>query len=275
MFYHPQDRSLGVTCFVVIMLVLSSVSRGREPEPDQKPGPKKTATQSARKNLKLPGLMIDFEKRCVDLEGTICIDRGFLELVACTKGTKEHESIVAIKARPMHVHAALLALGTTNGNPAMRKRVDGEKTRWVSLPPRGDRIHVYLAFKNSSGKMVERPVSDFITRSKGQRAEIDVLNDRREKGEASKGNKFPNTFLFAGSRLRDNGKGPRQYLADLSGHVISIATFGDELLCLPGIQSHANGALTWQVDSTHLPKVGTKITLRLRPKKDQTSGVKN
>jgi hypothetical protein len=81
-------------------------------------------------------------------------------------------------------------------------------------------------------------------------------------------------FLFAGSHLRDNGKGPRQYLADLSGHVISIVTFGDELLCLPGVQSHANGALMWQVDSTHLPKVGTKVTLRLRPQKDQRTGLK-
>ena len=75
----------------------------------------------------------------------------------------------------------------------------------------------------------------------------------------------PTPFLFAGSHLRDNGPGPRQYLADLSGNVISIATFGDELLCLPGVHSEANDALMWQIDATHLPKVGSKVTLRLRP----------
>jgi hypothetical protein len=48
--------------------------------------------------------------------------------------------------------------------------------------------------------------------------------------------------------------------------VISIATFGDELLCLPGVHSHENGSLMWQVDATELPKVGTKVTLRLRPR---------
>jgi len=48
--------------------------------------------------------------------------------------------------------------------------------------------------------------------------------------------------------------------------VITIATFGDELLCLPGIHGHQNGSLMWQVDPTELPKVGSKVTLRFRPK---------
>jgi len=77
---------------------------------------------------------------------------------------------------------------------------------------------------------------------------------------------FPHTFLFAGSLLRSNGPGPRKYLSDLSGNVITIATFGDELLCLPGIHGQQNGALMWRVDPSKLPRVGTKVTLRLRPK---------
>jgi hypothetical protein len=63
----------------------------------------------------------------------------------------------------------------------------------------------------------------------------------------------------------DDGPGPRKYLSDLSGNVISIATFGDELLCLPGMHSDDNEALEWQVNATGLPAVGSKVTLRLRP----------
>lgn len=248
----------------IIMALFANQNSADEPVP-KKP---------VRNPVKLPGMVIDFQKRCVDLEATICLDRGYLELIACTKGSKEHESIVSIKARPMHVHTALLFLGATNGNPAMRKSVDEEKMRWVNHPPRGDPINVYLVVKNSKGESVERPVSDFVTRSKERTDEIAVDNDRGPKEAADKDNKFPHTFLFSGSHLRDNGKGPRQYLADLSGHVISVATFGDELLCLPGVQSQANGALMWQVDSTHLPKVGTTVTLRLRPKKDERTGAK-
>lgn len=228
----------------------------------------------ARKSIELPGIVIDLERRFIDLEATVCLDKGFLELVACTKGSKEHESIIAVSARPMHIHTALLLLGANNGNPAMRKQVGEQENRWVNIPPRGDLIEAFLVFKNSDEKMIEHPVSDFIARSTDRSDEIGVVENHGKTGKSPKDSKFPSTFLFAGSHLQDNGKGPRKYLADLSGHVISIATFGDELLCLPGVQSHSNGMLTWRVNPQTLPKVGAKITLRLRIKKDQETGVK-
>jgi len=241
------------------------LSWGDEPPPVDQPAPGKPATKPApkppRKNVELLGLVINLQERCVDLEGSICLDRGFLELVACTKGSKEHESIVAIEARPMHIHAALLLLGANPGNPAMRRPIDEQGTRWIDLPPKGDPVDVYLVFRNREGKMVEHPISDFVARS-GKRSE-----EKPDDGDvdADEDIGFPHTFLFAGSLLRGSGPGPRRYLSDLSGNVISIATFGDELLCLPGVYSNVNESLMWQVDSTKLPKVGSKVTLRLRP----------
>ncbi len=110
--------------------------------------------------------------------------------------------------------------------------------------------------------MVEHPISDFVARSEkrpGEKLDADDV-------DADEDVEFPHTFLFAGSLLRGNGPGPRKYLSDLSGNVISIATFGDELLCLPGIHGQQDGSLEWQVDPTELPKVGSKVTLRLSPK---------
>ena len=219
------------------------------------------ATRPARKNVKLPGIAIDFQKRCVDIEASVCLDRGTLELIACTKGSKEHESIVAIEARPMHIHASLLLLGAKPGNPAMQKPIDKAETRWVHLPPAGDPVGVYLVFKNKKGKLVERPISDFVAPAgKGPDEMVGAEDDGGEKEI-----KFPNTFLFAGSLLRGNGSARRTYLSGVSGDVISISTFGDELLCLPGIHGQQDGSLMWQVDATELPKVGSKVTLRLRP----------
>ena len=222
-----------------------------------------------RKQVKLPGLIVDFEHRCVDLEAKVCLERGYLELVACTVGSKEHESIVSVVARPIHVHTALLLLGANNGNPAMRKQVNDDQPRWVELPPQGDPVEVSLVFKNSKGKMVERPIRDFVKRSG------EVAGTGRPAGGNQQAAAFPKSFLFAGSQLRDAGSGPRQYLADRSGHVVSISSFGDELLCFPTQQTHANSALDWEVDSKHLPKVGTGLTLRLRPLKKSKSGVDN
>ncbi|NIP93341.1 MAG: hypothetical protein GWO24_07755 [Akkermansiaceae bacterium] len=212
--------------------------------------------ESALQKLRLPGVKINLAEHSVDVAGEICLEEGMLELVACTRNTKEHESIVVIKARPMHIHTALLLLGAKPGNPAIHKPVPGDETRWISVPPQGGRVKVCLVFKNEKGELVERPIRDFI-------APTDPAGtDREGKG----GKEFPtDTFLFAGSHLVAEGEGPRVYLGDRSGNVISIATFGDELLCLPDVHSHQNGALVWQVDKTHLPEVGTEVTLRLRP----------
>ncbi len=225
------------------------------------------APPAEAKLVKLPGMVIDRAKGWVDLAATVCLDDGFLELVACTKGSKEHESIVVIDSRPVHVHTALLLLGATNGNPAMRKQVGKEDPRWVQLPPRGDPIAVSLLVPDAQGKQIERPISDFIVRAQGRGVALPGDEGGANVGLTKAERRFPDTFLFAGSHLLEKPPGPRQYLADLSGHVISIATFGDEVLCLPSVHSQANGALEWQVDTTHLPKLGSKITLRLRPRK--------
>ena len=221
------------------------------------------ATRPAHGNPGLPGVVIDFQQQHVDIESTVCLRQGFLELIACTKNTKEHESIVVVHARPMHIHLALLLLGAKNGNPAMRRPANEDETQWIDVPPSGDPVDVYLVLKSKDGKLVERPISDFVAPA---RKEAD--KEAGAKSDSATGApRFPRTFLFAGSILRQQGPGPRRYLSDLSGDVISVVTFGDELLCLPDTQSQDDGSLMWQVDATDLPATGTKVTLRLRPRR--------
>ena len=89
------------------------------------------------KEFKLPGLVVNQKERCVDLDATVCLRQGALELIACTKGTKEHESIIAVEAKPIHIHTALLLLGVQVGSPAMREPTTEEDRRWIDIPPRG------------------------------------------------------------------------------------------------------------------------------------------
>jgi hypothetical protein len=249
------------------MMVFAQVA-GRAPaEPlasgiEKSAQPTSCATQPPEPALKLPGLTINAKERCVDIEATVCLDKGSLELIACTGKSKVHESVISVEARPAHIHTALLLLGARNGNPSMRRPLNEEKTRWVDIPPKGDLIDVFLEFKDASGKLVERPIGDFIARNKGAGGESGLGTP-----EAKETARFPTSFVFAGSQVRDNAEAPKAYLADISGHVISISSFGDELLCLPEFHSQDNGALTWRVDPTHLPKRDTKVTLRLRLKK--------
>lgn len=241
------------------MVLAVSLNALAEEEPVSKGGAAQgSKLEESLKKLNLPGVQINLKEKCVDVSSTVCLEEGALELIACTKDTKEHESVIMIEAVPKHVHAALLLMGAKPGNPAMRKPIDKEATRWMDVPPSGGPVDVSLLIPDKDGKMFERPISDFIFAN---------LDESGEVAEDAKLERFPtNTFLFAGSILHKPEDGPPQYIADGSGSVISITTFGDELLCLPDFHDRANGALMWQIDSTHLPPLGTKVMLRLRPK---------
>jgi hypothetical protein len=222
----------------------------------------------ALEKLKLPGVKINTELWTVDVDSRVCLREGLLELIACTKDTKEHESIIVVDAKPSHIHTALLLLGARPGSPAAQRLIDKEQGRYVSIPPSGNPVDVFLVFKDDKGVEAQHPISDFITRS-------DHYNDPSAPSnpkEAENAKKFTtDPFLFAGSILLPAEKnGPREYVCDETGDVISISTFGNELLCMSGIHGHENGALAWQVEGDKLPPVDSKIILRLKPRmKDQ------
>ncbi|PXA03369.1 hypothetical protein DDZ13_11780 [Coraliomargarita sinensis] len=216
--------------------------------------------------IKLPGVQIDAKNRIVDVEAQISLEDGLLELIACTEGTKEHEAVVRINATPIHVHTALLLIGARNGTPAMRKPINEEKTRWMHVPPSGDPVHVSLVIKDEDGNPVERPISDFIRRTEGDPYMPDYGDGGEPADDDEAKESFPDVFAFTGSHLVEGKDGKKQYLADQSGHVITISTFGDEMLGLPDIQSRENGELVWELDPTYLPPLDTKVTLRLQPK---------
>ena len=250
-------RAVLTMFFVVLAAAESSPDTLSTDRPRAAGGATNASLQAAVEKLKFPGVTINVQERCVDVHGSVCLHRGTLELVACTKGTKEHESIVAIEAKPMHLHAALLLLGAKPGSPATRQQLGDQAERWFDVPPSGGPVDVFLVLNDNEGKSVEHPISDFIAPSATRSG---------ASSSAEKPAKFPtHTFLFAGSVLSGDGPGPRRYLSDESGNVISLSTFGDELLCLPAIHSQDAQALLWQVNPANLPAVGSNVTLRLRP----------
>lgn len=216
------------------------------------------ATVEALRKLKLPGIRLNIDERAIDVNATVCLHKGLLELVACTKGTKEHESIVALDARPVHIHTALLLFGARPGTPASRMVQGAEGVRWIPVKPAGDRVQVSLVFPNAEGKVQEHPIQKFIAFA--QPKKIAGLAPAKIKPR-----RFLADYLFAGSHLMKKGNGPKQYRCEQSGNVISISSFGDELLCLPEIHGHEDDGLFWEVNPQGLPAVGKPIILRLRP----------
>lgn len=216
----------------------------------------------ALEKLKLPGIKINAKGKYVDVDGTICLDDGVLEVVACTKDTKEHESIIQLRAKPVDIHMALLLIGAAPGAPVTHKQVgEGEEMRWVFYPASGQPVELSLIHSVEGGKELVTPIAEFIQKI----AQEDVPAQGQGRSER-KMEKLPTSiFLFMGSQLIENGDGPRRYIAEESGNVIAISTFGDEMLGLSEQYSSSNGSLLWEVNSDKIPAVGTKVRLRLKP----------
>lgn len=216
--------------------------------------------KAALEKLVMPKVKINVDEWSVDVEASVCEDYGLLEVVACVKDTRDHESVVRTEAKPSHIHTALLLLGARPGSPAMQQVIDQEAMRFRSILPSGSPVDVSLVITDEKGVAIERPINEFIVRGK----DYDAVGQEVEK-EGPK-EKFPtHTFLFAGSVLLPPAEegAPRQYVADTEGNVISISTFGDEVLCQAGIHDRGNETLIWQADDEIL-KPGNVI-LRLRP----------
>jgi hypothetical protein len=263
---HKTPRILGLILCLTAQPFLFAETPVTEPEhaaeaPAEAP-PK--SLEEALERLQLPGIKINTEAWSVDVDATVSLRHGLLELIACTKDSKEHESVIAVNAKPSHIHTALLLIGATPGNPAMRKIIgEGEEARFIDLPPRGGLVDVYLVIDTEDGKK-EFPINQFIVK-----ASDDFYQDPPKEDPDQKPEFYPtHTFMFTGSVLVEHGEDqPRQYVADYSGNVIALVTFGDELLSTPEIHDDANHALVWEVRSDKLPELDSPVILRLKPQR--------
>jgi len=192
-----------------------------------------------------PGLRVDREHGIVEADGFICIDAGFLEQVACRRGTREHESLFTPVAMPSAIHAALLLAGFTPGHPGRWHMSDEGELRLD--PPTGDPIEILLRI----GTEPARPVAHFI---------------RDARSEAV----FPgDPFIFAGSEFRPNPPsfGPGEhYVADGTGSIVGLVTFGDEVVAWREVIPDDSGVVepAWVARSSELPPPGSPATLILR-----------
>jgi len=107
--------------------------------------------QAALQKLQFPGVAINVQERCVMWK----VPSAFIEARwSCRlhKGTKEHESIVAIAAKPVHIHAALLLLGAKPGSPATRQQLGIKPSAGSTFHQRRP-VDVFLVLKGKEGKM--------------------------------------------------------------------------------------------------------------------------
>jgi len=179
---------------------------------------------------------IDAKKKQVIVDGTVCLREGQLEMFACPRGTKEHESILALKTKASYVHAGLLAIGAKAGNVV--------KFSPEYAPAHGDTIFIEVQWRDADGKLQKVKAQKWIKHVKTEK-------------------EMPYDWVFAGSGFWvDQTDGVRHYQAD-AGDFICVSNFPTATLDLPVESSQANAGLLFRAFTERIPPLKTPVRLVL------------
>lgn len=187
-------------------------------------------------------IWIDVKRKIVVVDGEIAMREGPLEMFACPKGTKEHESIIAVHCDGVTIHAGLIAVGALAGHPV---RFDPRYE-----PATGTAIEILILWQDDKGRHKVR-------------AQEWVYDAATEKA-------LEHDWVFGGSGLwTDETTGKKYYHAD-AGDLICVSNFATAMLDLPIESSQANDGLLYSAFTENIPPRGTKVRLVLCPRKAKT-----
>jgi hypothetical protein len=183
-----------------------------------------------------PGVRINWPKRQIEVDATVNMRKGPIELFACSPGAREHEAIVRIEARPTHLFQALGLIGITPGHP-LRYNEETDKFE----PASGDPVDITIRYPDDGRTRVE-PIEAWMLEAR-QRQPIDRLS-----------------WIFTGSISDGQGN----IAADFEGTVIALVDFGTSLIGLPDRHSDSNDQLWLAPNTAAIPPLGTECELLFR-----------
>lgn len=230
-------------------------------------------------------MLINTEERAqssVEVSGFTCLDSGWLEQIACSPATREHESLIVVKARPSQIHAALLMAGFESGAPG---RWIFENDKFDIVRPTGEKLDILVRYTDKQGKVVEHEIGKWIREAiskpgeepkpfprepfifGGSRFEKDPSPPPPPGGAAAAGNGGTRETARPDAATQPQTQPAReQYIADLSGSVIGLVTFGDEMIGFSVVRSDQDAVQepTWEANTEALPPVETPVTIIIR-----------
>jgi|GEM_PF-475699 len=207
-------------------------------EPKLLPDPPGLKRLSQKNNL-----WIDPVHKEVVMVAKVVLREGGLELFACLRNTKEHESIVSVDTPAWLVHTGLLAVGAQKGEPVVFRPEYKQAT--------GSRVEVLLQWKDpETGEQRKARAQDWIRNT--------------ETGEAMQA-----YWVFGGSSFwEDEVTNQRYYLAE-DGDLICVANFHSAMLDLPIKSTQSNDQLMYDAYTERIPPIGTEVWIRLKPVTDK------
>lgn len=202
-----------------------------------------------------PGVRVNRALRALEFDGEVSVDAHdpetpdvYLEVVVCTRDTREHEALVVTDVLPSHVHAGLLLLGFEPGSPG-RWASAGRRTTLEQ--PTGPGIDVRFITTDPRGTRLSERASAWIM----------LANDAEERDLLDTGEPG---WRFSGSRMAVRN-GRELYDADGTGQLVGLHTFGSETVAFGRVMSPESAVETpvWLADNERIPTYRTPVTVRL------------
>ena len=185
---------------------------------------------------------VDRPRKMVIMDGKVCLREGPLEMFACTRNTKEHESILSINTHAKLVHTALVFVGAEPGAPV--------RFNPKYVPASGCEVEVMLYWFDEDGKRQKSRAQEWVRRF-----------------DTKKAMELP--WVFAGSGFwKDEETGIKYYQAD-GGDFICVSNFPSAMMDLPVESTQADTGLLFEAFTERIPPSGTKVRVVLLPKIDK------
>jgi biopolymer transport protein ExbD len=192
----------------------------------------------------LPGIVVDTKAKEVRLEGMVCLQKGPLELLVCSPGTREHESVIVVRARPSHVTFALALLGLAPGKPGYTTEGGGFS------PPAGVVLDITARFTVTKGDGASK---------KTETVEVPAWKLLRPSG-SSEGLERPLQWVYVGQPGQEALRA-----ADSEGTVVCLSNFAEAVIDVPFESTAVNADLMYEANPDIVPPPKTPVELIIRP----------
>ena len=226
---------------MAVLLCLAAWSSDGTAQVTTSSRPVEAATRPAKVDYQR-GIRINWPDRQVEVEAQVVLRQGALELFACSPLTREHESIVCISARPLHLFQALGLVGLIPGHPSSFDHTTQQYT-----PAEGDPVEIEVQYL-ANGQVRREPIERWMRHVQP--------GDKPGSGRDLE----PQPWVFAGSYT---AKGTT-FAADPEGTVIALVDFASALIALPDYHSESNAELWLEPATDRIPPLYTPCTLIFR-----------
>lgn len=246
---------------------------------------------------------LNLSKKKVFLKTRVACNDCLLEMLVCTAGTKEHESVLSFDGKAYVVHTALLAMGTKPGRPVVFspefkapegpelnlkvhwrdkqgnvKSVDAKKwmrtavahyySKPLAAPPEG----IEFPFLELRYDPYNKEILWFgQMKPMDKKALLSKCDDKDYQAaiedfyQKSQPQPMKADFVFAGSFMAKRTEDSPEFYAGEDGYLICVANFAAATIDIKEESSASDGSRAFEANGELVPPRGTPIILEISP----------